>query len=158
MVLQPPSLPRAMGAGVTASLPLSLRRTRWRSATPKPRTQFSEDVLAVLTGGWRGLEASRCQEGRTPGKGMVMVALETSILETWVFAARIPEWVAKPSSRGSSQPRDVGLRPLVVLCVEPAGLCGRCPGTPCPRKTVKSTTVVTLASGRMVPACPACAW
>ena len=49
--------------------------------------QFSEDVLAVLTGGWRGLEASRCQEGRTPGKGMVMVALETSILETWVFAA-----------------------------------------------------------------------
>lgn len=49
--------------------------------------QFSEDVLAVLTGGWRGLEASRCQEGRTPGEGMVMVAPETSILETWVFAA-----------------------------------------------------------------------
>ena len=24
----------------------------------------------------------------------------------WIFQARIPEWVAMPSSRGSSQPRD----------------------------------------------------
>ena len=44
--------------------------------------QFSEDMPAVLTGGWRGLEASRHQEGRTPEEEMVMVAPETSIMET----------------------------------------------------------------------------
>ena len=34
-----------------------------------------------------GVRGSRRQEGRTPREGMVMVALEISVLETWVFAA-----------------------------------------------------------------------
>ena len=33
-----------------------------------------------------------------------------------------------------------GLRPLVELCVEPAGLCGRCPGVAVPLRVVPSPT------------------
>ena len=33
-----------------------------------------------------------------------------------------------------------GLRPLVELCVEPAGLCGRCTGASVPLRVVPSST------------------
>ena len=33
-----------------------------------------------------------------------------------------------------------GLRPLVELCVEPAGLCGRCTGVAVPLRVVPSPT------------------
>ena len=44
--------------------------------------------------------------------------------------------VAKSQTRLSSG----GLRPLVELCVEPAGLCGRCTGVAVPLRVVPSPT------------------
>ena len=40
-----------------------------------------------------------------------------------------------------------GLRPLVELCFQPAGLCGRCKGLPVPLRVVPSPTVLPSKRG-----------
>ena len=46
-----------------------------------------------------------------------------------------------------------GLRPLVELCVEPAGLCGRCTGAP-PRPRYAFHSSSWLVAGKADPATP----
>lgn len=59
--------------------------------------RFSEEVMAVLSGGWRGIQGSRSPGGEDTGGGgweapthrwwMVILAPETSILEAFMFVA-----------------------------------------------------------------------
>ena len=50
-----------------------------------------------------------------------------------IFQARVLEWDAIASCSG-------GLRPLVELCVEPAGLCGRCTGVAVPLRVLSQSS------------------
>ena len=65
---------------------------------------------------------------------------------TWGVMPRL-EGEAKDSALLSSRTCSGGLRPLVELCVEPAGLCGRCTGVAVPLRVVPSATGVPSKRG-----------
>ena len=109
-------------------------RTRWRgSGLRASRAESSGGRRGGASGsepGSEGAENTRRAQKRAPRR--------------WKLAGSHP---GGPGG-GSRSPRpgarcwlcSGGLRPLVELCVEPAGLCGRCTGVAVPLRVVPSPT------------------